>query len=365
MQGRTLKAVFCICFVVLFLSLGVGIIGSLSRIQISNNISPLMLVANQKQINEINTLEEYSKETSPMSMIDMKMEEAMKSLSLDFNLWLMKNSTIRTTIMSNPSNETIAQLFFSFLRENPKQAKIFAEYDKLLSQKNMLQEQQRQPKIEEEFQNINLIVEQGEIVREWRTVKTVNGTEVTSVYREYSLEINGTTQNVLKITVYSSDETVISDPYIRISRTPLICWIWSWQWWWFALVPILYGYDVFAYTHFTYLEENIWTADVLAGPSTISTIVIMLSVVASIVWTLIDVPVPEPFHKIAGIILAIITAAVGIEVNRVHSDLINKILLAKQQNASVDPVWGFRFYEYIHYPVSPPTGAIWYYPPVP
>jgi len=82
--------------------------------------------------------------------------------------------------MNHPSNETVAQLFFSFLGENPKKAKLFAEYDRLLSQKNRLLEQERQLEIEAEFQNINLIVEQGEIVREWSTVKTVNGTEVTS-----------------------------------------------------------------------------------------------------------------------------------------------------------------------------------------
>jgi hypothetical protein len=369
-QGRTLKAVFCICFVVIFLSLGVGIIGSLSNVQISDNISPLTLVANQKQLNEINTLEEYSKETSPMSIIDIKMEEATKSLSLDFNLWLMKNSTIYTTMMSNPSNETVAQLFFSFLRENPKQAKIFAEYDKLLSQKNMLQEQQRQPKIEEEFQNINLIVEQGEIVKEWSTVKTVNGTEVTLMYREYSLEINGTTQSVLKVTVYSSDGTVISDPYIRISKTPLICWIWVWQWWWFTLVPILYGYDVFAYTHFTYLEENIWFAWAIKVPGdpTYTGLAGFISGAATIAIIFLADFIPEPVHKIAGAILgiaAIILAAATFEPGKVAMDLFNKILLAQQQNRSVDPVWGFRFYEYVHYPVSPPTGAIWYYPPVP
>ncbi|MFB0562073.1 MAG: hypothetical protein ACETWM_12790 [Candidatus Lokiarchaeia archaeon] len=373
MQGRTFKAIFCVCFVVLFLSLGVGIIGLFSNVQVSDSISPLILVANQKQINELNTLEEYSKQgqvISPMSMIDMKMEDTMKSLSLDFNRWLMKNSTMSLTMMNNPSNETVAQLFFSFLRENPKQAKLFAEYDRLLSQKNRLQEQERQLEIEAEFQNINMIVEQGEIVREWSTVKIVNGTEVTSVYREYAMEINGTTQSVLKITVYSSDGTVISDPYIRISRTPLICWIWSWQWWWFALVPILYGYDVFAYSHFTYLEENIWFAWAINVPGnpTYSFIAGLISLFASIAYALLPIPIPEPFHKIAGAIAAFISAilmVVSFVPQKVAIDLFNKILVAKQQNVSVDPEWGFRFYEYVHYPVSPPTGAIWYYPPVP
>ncbi|MHA1364228.1 MAG: hypothetical protein ACTSP1_17135 [Candidatus Freyarchaeota archaeon] len=368
MQGRTFKAIFCVCFVILFLSLAMGIIGFFSNVQISNTISPLILVANQKQINELNTLNEYTKQgrvISPLSIIDMKMEETIKSLSLDFNQWQMKNLTRSLTTMNHPSNETVAQLFFSFLRENPKQAKLFAEYDRLLSQKNRLLEQERQLEIEAEFQNINLIVEQGEIVREWRTVKTVNGTEVTSVYREYAMEINGTTQSVLKITVYSSNGTVISDPYIRISRTPLICWIWSWQWWGFALVPIWYGYDVFAYTHFTYLEENIWSEYVITGPGTVSLIATAVSAIASLAWGFLDIPVPEPFHKIASVIIIIITAAVGAEIGRVHNDIVNKILLAKQQNVSVDPVWGFRFYEYVHYPVSPPTGAPWYYPPVP
>ncbi|MGQ9723165.1 MAG: hypothetical protein ACUVXA_17820 [Candidatus Jordarchaeum sp.] len=294
----------------------------------------------------------------------------MKSLSLDFNRWLMKNSTRSLTMMNHPSNETLAPLFFSFLRENPTQAKLFAEYDRLLSEKNRLLEQERQLEIEAEFQNINLIVEQGEIVREWSTVKTVNGTEVTSVYREYAMEINGTTQSVLKVTVYSSDGTVISDPYIRISRTPLICLIWSWQWWcWrFVLVPILYGYDVFAYAHFTYLEENMWFAEVVNVPGnpTISGIAGMISFGVTIVTLLFSIP--EGYSKIVGAIAGIITAilaAVTFEPGKVAMDLFNKILLAQQQNRSIDPVWGFRFYEYVHYPVSPPTGAIWYYPPVP
>lgn len=374
-QGRTFKAVICICFVVLFLSLGVGIIGLFSNVQVSDNISPLILVANQKQINEINTLEEYSKQgqvISPMSMIDMKMEEATKSLSLDFNQWLMKNSTIILTMMNNPSNETVAQLFFSFLRENPKQAKLFAEYDRLLSQKNRLQEQERQLDIEAEFQNINMIVEQGEIVREWSTVKIVNGTEVTSVYREYAMEINGTTQSVLKITVYSSDGTVISDPYIRISKTPLICWIWSWQWWWFALVPIWYGHDVFAYTHFTYLEADLWYADMVqrvANPN-YSIIAALISGFGAIVTVLLTyIAIPEPvISKLIAVGVAVAGAIYGTftaVLSKVAYDLLTKIALAMTINDSVDPVWGFRFYEYTHYPVSPPTGAIWYYPPVP
>nr|MDO8075935.1 hypothetical protein [Candidatus Freyarchaeota archaeon] len=105
---------------------------------------------------------------------------------------------------SQPDNESLRDLFFQFLYESPENAEFFSLYDKLLHQENQILEQQQLPKTNLIFENIDLIVNNGTLIREWNETTTSNGTEFITMCQSYSLEINGTTLNATKVTIISS-----------------------------------------------------------------------------------------------------------------------------------------------------------------
>ncbi len=102
--------------------------------------------------------------------------------------------------------------------------------------------------------NINYVVQNGELLNQWNTTSEINGTTYTSIFKEYSLEINGTTLTVVKVTIMSSDGTVIFDPYLYVHKVDLFYLtfvIISWIPFWGIYVPCYYGWDIYSYVRFS------------------------------------------------------------------------------------------------------------------
>lgn len=100
--------------------------------------------------------------------------------------------------------------------------------------------------------NYTLFMEEGELVAEWNRTLTVNETTYTHVYKQYKMDVNGTTQTVAKVWVYSSDGTLITDPSWYFVSYPLVYlyqFLWIWQW-------IHYGDDYYLYTHWNPYEAQ-------------------------------------------------------------------------------------------------------------
>ncbi|MBS7252292.1 MAG: hypothetical protein KIH08_17145 [Candidatus Freyarchaeota archaeon] len=258
-----------------------------------------------------------------------------------FLAWMFKEPE-RLLSSLNADNETLSTLFFQFLSQNPKYQELFKQYDKLLSEEiqvDMLRQ------ANETFKHIDLIISEGEIVREWNTTSTVNDTTYTYVYRDYALEINGTTQHLLKVSVYASDGTLITDPYIKIINAPLMYWTWWWGWY-----PVLYGWDYGIYQHYTagletvlflaadeYLEDSTDWADV----TTIIGVIVSIAGFAGFPAGLLA--------TITGAVLAV----VGLSAKEIARKVWERISLVNMFNAHDDPSFGFMLYQNFHWVANP------------
>ncbi|MFB0562129.1 MAG: hypothetical protein ACETWM_13070 [Candidatus Lokiarchaeia archaeon] len=106
------------------------------------------------------------------------------------------------------------------------------------------------------FKNIDLIMEQGQLVREWNTTITIDGENCTAINRVYELEINGTVLTFIKVSIYSPDGVEIADPYGMLVANMLVYYTWYLWWppgsWWPIWIygPVVYGMDYLAYTRF-------------------------------------------------------------------------------------------------------------------
>ena len=297
---------------------------------------------------------------------------------------------------SPPDNETLKALFFQFLSESQKDAEIFKYYDELLSYENQKILEQQILMVNRIFENIDLILSKGTLVREWNTTTTQNGTELISICQSYQLEINGTTLSATKVTVISSDGTVIQDPYIMIRKTDLIHWSGYWQlvtyyvpvwtifgliWvpvtelWWIP-VPILYGYDFACFLHLTTNEKTLWISDTVyrldenVGYQVASMLVAaaISGFVAAAILVLYPEPVATKISAAVSALISFIAALIASPIDKIPKDLKTKILEVEQINDAIDPNFGFRFYEYVHAPVTPPIDCLdkqathaWYY----
>lgn len=265
------------------------------------------------------------------------------------------------------------------MSESPENAELFNYYDELLSQENQILEQQRLPETNLIFENIDLIVNNGTLIREWNKTTTSNGTEFITICQSYSLEINGTTLNAVKVTIISSNGTVIQDPYIMIRKTDLIFWTGYWQtvtyyvpvwtifgiiWipktelWWIP-VPILYGYDFACFVHFPLPEKVLWMSDIVyelsqnPGYSVAGTFVsgAISGITAAVLLNLFP-GVGQVASAIAGLVIALVVATAN-PIANIPQDLYQKIITVENINDVVDPEWGWRFYEYVHAPLTP------------
>ncbi|MEM2136318.1 MAG: hypothetical protein QXG44_15800 [Candidatus Jordarchaeaceae archaeon] len=148
-------------------------------------------------------------------------EDAVNNAFMKWQIQKIRSGELKP-FTSPPDNESVRNLFFQFLSQNPDCAARFAQYDQMLSRENQLRISERVSELKQSLQDIKLIMEQGEIISELNETRNINGTNYYIVTREYSLTINGTTQNVIKITVTANDGRVILDPYFRIDRAPLL-----------------------------------------------------------------------------------------------------------------------------------------------
>ncbi|MBS7269444.1 MAG: hypothetical protein KIH10_11490 [Candidatus Freyarchaeota archaeon] len=67
-------------------------------------------------------------------------------------------------------------------------------------------------------------------------------------------------------------------------------------------------------------------------------------------------------------LISFISALIGSPIDKIPKDLKTKILEVEQINDATDPNFGFRFYEYVHAPITPPIDCLdkqathaWYY----
>ncbi|MEX2725539.1 MAG: hypothetical protein Q6367_016735, partial [Candidatus Freyarchaeota archaeon] len=249
-------------------------------------------------------------------------------------------------------------LFFQFLSQNPKYHELFKQYDKLLSEEIGAQMMKF---ANETSKHINLILSEGEIAGEWNTTSTINDTTYTYVYRDYELEINGTTQHVLKVSVYTSDGTLIIDPKIMIAQAPLYYWL-PWPW----CYPVLYGYDFGIWTHYTPEETPIFLNNVFiellvervqcsykkvaVACSAICTICALLSVGCAISGNPLAIPLAIADAVIG--VTALIFAGIGATLDYMAETVWNDISLVAALNAKEDPSFGFKLFQRFHYVAS-------------
>ena len=61
-----------------------------------------------------------------------------------------------------------------------------------------------------------MVIEKGELTREWAYNTTINGTEFTVFCKQYELEVNGKTQITIKAEYYNSEGIMIMDSYVGV-----------------------------------------------------------------------------------------------------------------------------------------------------
>ncbi|MHA1363788.1 MAG: hypothetical protein ACTSP1_14820 [Candidatus Freyarchaeota archaeon] len=298
-------------------------------------------------------------------------EDVVNRAFMRWQMQKMKSGELKP-FTSQPDNESVRALFFQFLSERPDCAERFSQYDRMLSRENQLRMHKRVLELERSFQNINLVVEKGEIVREWNTTRTINGSEYFVMNREYSMEVNGTIQKVVKVMIYNYNGTEIVDPYMNIQREELLwpCYVWVfWPFvfvgWWYTVIP--YGYDFYLYLSFTVDEQPWWkgyTYHKTLGSDPIS----WLSV-ASVGFSFAGVTSVVAYFS-SGTLAAIAAAAstvisVGsvalaaafVEIHAYAAAVWDNFITTEAYNWAHDPSFGFKEVEYFHNPISPPTGA--------
>ncbi|MHA1363588.1 MAG: hypothetical protein ACTSP1_13810 [Candidatus Freyarchaeota archaeon] len=273
-------------------------------------------------------------------------ENLQNRINRGFINWMFK-SPQRLLRSFNADNETLNSLFFQFMAENPKYQELFKQYDRLLSEEIGVQMMRF---ANETSKYVNPVIAEGEVAREWNTTSAVNDTLYTYVYRDYVLEINGTTQHVLKVSVYTSDGTLIIDPNLMITQAPLIYWYWWWGW-----HLMLYGYDYGIYLHFTPAETPIYLSNAFTA--------LVYNIATCSFNTIADYLSPIAFALDlaglqgclpAGIAGAVISATVliliglGKSVEIMASQTWTDISYVAGLNEQNDPSYGFQLFQRYH-----------------
>ncbi|MEM3564248.1 MAG: hypothetical protein QXR19_13515 [Candidatus Jordarchaeaceae archaeon] len=349
---RKAKSVLVVVFFAA-LMIGTGIVAAQTyKTPSPDYLAPsIITILNQSQFPAYNlqgTKDESAQYTTSTSLLNLTQtsvtkESVQSQINEGFLAWMFEKPE-RLLSSFNADNETISTLFFQFLSQNPKYHELFKQYDKLLSEEiqvDMLRQ------AEETFKYVDLIMSEGEIVREWNTTNTVNDTTYTYVYRDYSLEINGTTQHLLKVSVYASDGTLIIDPYVKIANAPLIYWTW-----WFGWYPVLYGWEYGAYTHYTPAETPYFLAAAYAGlegADDWTTILFYISAIVVVAGLLIGGEVASLVTSVTGLILA----GMGLYISYVADKTWEDINYVNMINANHDPSFGFMLYQNFHWVANP------------
>ncbi|MEM3563226.1 MAG: hypothetical protein QXR19_08355 [Candidatus Jordarchaeaceae archaeon] len=255
---RKLKIFFVVFLIAIMMGIGTGVVTAQAYKVPDTNYLTLgisLIVQNVQVVNPLDakTIARIESGSLTQQEIEEYKNILQESINQGFKKWQVQHlGELRYS--GKPNNETVKSLLFAFLEENSKYREQFKLFDKLLSLEIEQKIENITRQVHESFKNINLIIKQGQLMREWNTTTTINGKNCTTINRVYELEINATTQTVVKVSIYSSNGTEIIDPYIYIICNPLVYWGWFWVWSWplgyWVYVPVLYGYDFLAYARF-------------------------------------------------------------------------------------------------------------------
>ncbi|MGQ9720951.1 MAG: hypothetical protein ACUVXA_06460 [Candidatus Jordarchaeum sp.] len=249
--------------------------------------------------------------------------------------------------MFNATSETVTPLFFQFLDENPRYKEAFKLYDQVLAQENDYKMQELTKAII--AMDVNYVVQNGELLNQWNTTSEVNGTTYTSMFKEYSLEINGTTLTVVKVTIMSSDGTVIVDPYLYVHKVNLFYLqfvIISWIPYWGIYVPCYYGWDIYSYVRFSNDTSVVGVSEAAAflgsAVSELDGLTTTLEVYAAFCFVtgLVLLATPAaPAGAALGIMSGILTLA-GVVASVAGTIILNEYLYSAAYNYARDPTFG-------------------------
>lgn len=189
--------------------------------------------------------------------------------------------------------------------------------------------------------------------------------------REYAMEINGTTQKVVKVYVYSYDGRAIVDPYMCIQWSPLLwlCYTWVFWWpyyigWWPTILP--YGNDYYLYLSFTPDEQPWYKGWVYSNtlgsldPTwyTAATVGFSFAGLAALLCS--NLGVATAVVAAASEVCTVGSFALAAAYVFVHTYMLavwNNFVNTETYNWFHDPTFGFKEVEYFHNPTCPPVTA--------
>lgn len=304
---------------------------------------------------------QYTTSTNSPKLIQTPVTKGsvQNQINTGFLAWMLKSPERVISSLFNADNETISSLFFQFMAENPQYQELFKQYDQLLSEEI---EAQMMKFANETFQYVDLILSEGRVVGEWNTTSTVNNTTYTYVFKDYALEVNGTTQHLLKVSVYTSDGTSIIDPKIMITMAPLYYWVWF-LW---INYPVLYGYDFGIWIHYTPEETPTFLNNVFielvverlqcsykkvaTSCAAICTIVSFLATGCALSGNPAAIPLGIADAVIGA--TALILTGIGMALDHLAEIVWNDISLVAAFNAKEDSSFGFMLFQRFHYVAS-------------
>ncbi|MHA1362955.1 MAG: hypothetical protein ACTSP1_10600 [Candidatus Freyarchaeota archaeon] len=273
-------------------------------------------------------------------------DKLQNTLNQGFLKWTKQNS-IRFTLL-NATSETVTPLFFEFLEDCPAYREVLKLYDRLLAQENDFKMQQITKTIV--AMDVNYVVRNGDLLKEWNTTTESNGTTYTHMFKEYSMNVNGTTLTVVKVTVISSDGTVITDPYLYVHKVDLFYLqfvVISWWPYYGIWVPVYYGYDIYHYMRYgnenpSYSESALFLGEVynqlVENPrATLSTVSGVLSSAAVIAYF---IPVVGQAASLALGTLSAILYVAGVAVGAAGNIIYNEYLYSAEYNLARNSTFG-------------------------
>lgn len=165
-----------------------------------------------------------------------------KIINDGFNKWLLKERELNPYTILRNDTERVKSLFFQFLNENLKYQEYFKQYDIIPPDGyNAVPETPQ----------FDLIIEKGQMVKSWSYNITINDNEFNVECKQYELNINDTTQTVVKATLYNSEGVIVADPDFYVAVVPLYTWVW-YGW---LPVYIQYGEDDYLYIRFRWFVD--------------------------------------------------------------------------------------------------------------
>ncbi|MEX2753694.1 MAG: hypothetical protein Q6366_017730 [Candidatus Freyarchaeota archaeon] len=283
-----------------------------------------------------------------------------ESINQGFKRWQIQNSRFS---MSRPTldNETLKSMLFAFLDQNPGYQEQFKLYDKLLSLEIEQKIENITRQVHESFKNINLIIKQRQLVREWNTTTTIKGENCTAINRVYEMEINGTTLTFVKVSIYSPNGVEIADPYGMLVANMLVYYTWFLWWppgsWWpiWIFGPVVYGMDYLCYTRFpgepSHEAEFYYASVMCVLYIEHADYVSVFSELASLAVDIYSIA--PPYSTAVAVILASIAAAGCYITDQWYEDQWQAFQAIYSYNYVQDPSFGFEIMQRLHLVNSP------------